>query len=452
MNKRKKLKKIFLMVIIVATFVMSMVIYMIKTKPYLSDKEITIYTGYTKTIYLKGRYTKSSWQSDDNEIACVEDGKITGKNAGTTVIRVETKNKTFNCKVNVLESLSPKYYEFAKQEKEWVLSNQLDNGAICNRLSEKGVVSINPYFASNAMINILEINDPEDYLPVKKYIEWHFNHINKDEDYNGLKGTIYDYHARVDGLKVLEEESLEKYDSTDSYAAMFIILLRKYVEKTNDIEMLNMHIEEIGLVANSMLYTLEDGYTYCKPDYKIKYLMDNAEVLTAMDSLTWICKKINSEYTNQIEDAGKEMTKHFENIWWRGEHYSPYLGENNRDKDEEFSWDTFYADATSQLATVIYEVGTTEHQNQVYKKFCENWKFEELDYYIDGEADFYWGEILYASAVMKDDTRAKKYIEKYCELSEDRKYPLIVSDCSWVARGSYKLAKYYEDIEKSYAD
>lgn len=67
--------------------------------------------------------------------------------------------------------------------------------------------------------------------------------------------------------EIVNEISKEKYDSTDSYAAVFLSALWKYYEISEDKEYLIENKEKIKLIMNAMLITLDRHYTYSKPDY-----------------------------------------------------------------------------------------------------------------------------------------------------------------------------------------
>ena len=424
--------------------------YLYLTRPILSKKELVIYTGYSKTIYLYGRYDVKVWSSDNEEVAVVEDGTITARTPGVVTITADIGKKKFICEVEVREAMSPKFYQIAEEEKEWFFSQQLENGAICNRYHENGEVSINPYFSALGVWCVLQCDlTQEEEEQIKEYLSWHFDHINEEEDYNGLVGTIYDYKALVKDGKVIEEYTNEEYDSTDSYAAVFLSALWKYYEATGDRTFLVEQEEKIKLVVNAMRSTLEKSYTYSKPDYQIVYLMDNAEVYEGLVSTEQIFLEVlnNKEYAEDIQKIKKNFTEEFNTVWWRGDHYSPYLDKDYEARDEKFSWKNFYADAVSQLTPIIYNLADSKKSATIYSKFCENWNWEELDYFYGKEADFYWGMLMYGAVKMQDVQRAECYLEYYKNETELREYPLILSDCAWVILGTEKVGDYYKQIE-----
>lgn len=446
----KKINIILVAVLVLVIFVIIGGSYLYFTRPILSQNKLVIYTGYSKNIYLRGRYDVEYWTSDNEAVAVVEDGRITALEVGNVIITADTGKEKFMCEVEVREAMSPKFYEIAEEEKEWFFSQQLSNGAFCNRYHENGEVSINPYFSSLGVWCILQCElTADEEVKIREYLEWHFDHINYEKDYNGLVGTIYDYKAVVENGEVIEEYSKEEYDSTDSYAAVFLSALWKYYEKTGDDKFLVKNRESIKLITEAMLATLKGDYTYCKPDYEIIYLMDNAEVYEGLLSAEKIFLKVlNQEsYANEISDIRKNFKEDFNEVWWRGDHYSPYLGMDYSYDDDTFSWKNFYADAVSQFSPIIYNLVDSKKVEIVYSEFCDNWKWEEMDYYYRGEAEFYWGMLMYGAVKVKDCDRAEKYLEIYRKETDLKEYPLILSECAWVTLGTKELADYYKNIE-----
>lgn len=183
----------------------------------------------------------------------------------------ELKQALYSSKeINTKRLLKMKYKQL-----DYLKNNQQhSNGAIATyTVSDKGNYTIMPYFASLACQGMLE--DIGSYDSVKKYILWHLNHINETEDVNGTKGTIYDYKYIGNA-----EQTEKSYDSVDSYAAVFLSLLRKYEEKTWDKQLLIDNKEKIMLIAQAVnsVFSESRGLSEAKATYPIYYLMDNSEV------------------------------------------------------------------------------------------------------------------------------------------------------------------------------
>lgn len=336
-----------------------------------------------------------------------------------------------------------------EEENQWLASLQLENGAIPMTATKNGVVSVNPYFADFAAIALL--NDAAQYSEnVKKYMDWHFSHLNTSKtDYNGVDGTIYDYSITLNDGNIVKEEVTVKdgkssYDSTDSYSATFLILLEKYYKNTNDKDYILNNAADIVRITDSMFSTFNMGLTYAKPDYQVKYLMDNCEVFQGMKSAAEIFTLLASEDSSfkmmqiKCSRAYDWMKQSIENKLWN-EEYGHYESAVFKDGTVafEFSWANYYPDATAQLFPIMYGVISPEtvRANELYQSFCDNYKWEDFEI----PSEFCWGINVYVAAMMNDCERVLVYMENYSELYAEHKYPLYNADAAKVSMAAFEL-------------
>lgn len=101
---------------------------------------------------------------------------------------------------------------------------------------------------------------------------------------------------------------------------------------------------------------------------------------------------------------------------------------------------------------IIYNLYDKDKADIVYSNFCKNWEWEKMDFYYEGEDEFYLGMLMCAAVRMNDIKRAESYLEVYKKETNLREYPLILSDCAWVILGTKELADYYREIELTYSD
>ncbi len=332
-------------------------------------------------------------------------------------------------------------------ETSWLASVQLDNGAIPMIEVTDGVATVNPYFADYAALALLD-NADKYAENVKAYIDWHFLHLNSaSEDYNFIDGTIYDYLVTVENGSVVKEEIVIKdgkksYDSTDSYAATFLMVLDKYLDKTGDTEYIISNRKDIVRVADCLLSTLSMGLTCAKPDYDVKYLMDNCEVyegtLCAEALLETICNE-DSSYNltlSKVKYASRWISQTIEKKMWNSDetHYESALLKNGS-VALEFSWDEFYPSATAQLFPIIHGLIPSDsvRANGIYNSFCDNYNWENFDI----PDNFYWGSNVYAAVLMNDTESVMTYMNNYAELLESHSYPLYNADAAKVSMAAY---------------
>ena len=115
----------------------------------------------------------------------------------------------------------------------------------------------------------------------------------------GVHGTVYDHEVWY-GVP-----STQSYDSSDSYAATFLTLVRAYYDTTGDAAFLRGIEADLRLVAGAIYSTMDprDGLTYAKADYRIKYLMDNAEVYRGLLDWAYLLREV---YGDAGEAGGRQ--------------------------------------------------------------------------------------------------------------------------------------------------
>ncbi len=335
-------------------------------------------------------------------------------------------------------------------ETAWLASLQLDNGAIPMTGNKNGDVTVNPYFADFAALALLD--DAEKYaFDVKEYMDWHFSHLNTAKtDYNGVDGTIYDYTVTVENGNVVAEKIAEKdgkksYDSSDSYAATFLTVVNKYYEKTGDTQYILDNKGEILRVIDAMLATLHKGLTFAKPDYEVKYLMDNCEVYEGTVAAVSLLKNVIYADDNscsliltKCEYAAKWIYQTIEKKLWNADenHYEAGIFKNGA-AAYEFSWAEFYPSATAQLFPVISGVidADSVRAHNLYNAFCESYSWQNFEI----PSEFCWGSNVFAAAVMGDTKSVISYMNNYLAFADGHKYPLYNADAARVAMAAFEL-------------
>lgn len=374
-----------------------------------------------------------------------------GGNGGTTT--TTTKKPTTTTKPTVkLEASEVAFYQnIVDTENKWLASLQLSNGAMpMNDITKGGTSKVTPYFSDFAALALL--NQADKYASnVKKYMDWHFSHLNTAKtDYNGVDGTIYDYNITVSGSNITEavlvSDGKKSYDSTDSYAATFLMVVQKYVEKTGDKAYVIAHAAEIERIVNAMFATMVNGLTLAKPDYAIKYLMDNCEVYAGMLAGEKIYTDVlvpagkgSTATRDKLKNGAKTVAEKIESKMWTGSYYHPALGYDDG-VAYKFSWSNFYPSASSQTFLILFGLldPSSDRAKMLYNKFCENVKWETFQH---GDS-FYWGSNVQTAAMMGDLDRVKTFMTTYAEKIMPRhKYPLYNADAAKVSMAAYLMTQ-----------
>jgi hypothetical protein len=146
---------------------------------------------------------------------------------------------------------------------------QMPDGMIRMK-SEGDAVWMVSYFSNLGAIALLAANEIRpnagDVARAERWLAWYARHQETD-------GTIFDREGTT-----RSHQSNGKRDATDSYAATFLLAAWRYQQASGQ-----RPSAEIIKAAQKSLAAIEavaqaDGLTIAKPEYAIKFLMDNIEV------------------------------------------------------------------------------------------------------------------------------------------------------------------------------
>lgn len=174
---------------------------------------------------------------------------------------------------NLAERLKPALNRAA----EAILLRQSEDGAIWMVSATQPENSLIPYFANLAAIGLAAAypftRTRLHLQAVAKWLRWYAQHMHPD-------GTMDDYRLQ-DG----KPQPTGDCDSTDSYAATFLEALHRYFVASHDQNLLQALYPAVVKATAAIRLTLqEDGLTWAKPTYRVKYLMDNVEVYRGWQS------------------------------------------------------------------------------------------------------------------------------------------------------------------------
>ena len=284
----------------------------------------------------------------------------------------------------------------------WLRNNSVaGDGAILYGSSQ-----INPYYSNLAAIGLT--HDPASYGTVQSWMQWYVNHLNRPDKW-GLYGTMYDYDYS-NGT----ETSHDTADSTDSYAATFLSLAWAFYQTgdasaQNYIKTLGSQLDSIGGV---LIQTQQsDGLTWAKPDYQIKYLMDNCEAYRGLRDLASLFQSgfgdpSKAAYYNAAADR---MLEGINGMWMNG---SWAVYKDNGGNLAAPGMGTWYPDATSQVFPVLMGVvpASDARSAQVYGNFNTAWPgWPTMSY--NSQDPFPWILVGDAAALMGDTARVATFAQ-----------------------------------------
>lgn len=262
---------------------------------------------------------------------------------------------------------------------------------------------INPYYSNLAAMGL--VKDPTRYVDVENWMRWYISHLNHTDRW-GLGGTMYDYNI-VSGREVSSGDA----DSTDSYAATFLSLAYAYFATGNAAAQSYVRsiAGDLDLIAQVLAKTQQsDGLTWAKPNYQIKYLMDNSEVYRGLADVATLFGSMGN--TSKQNYYSALATKCQSGVWgmWMGNYWAVYKDGIGRLIGPNMG--TWYPDATAQTFPVLYGVvsGSDPKAQTSYAYFNRAWPgWPNLSF--NAQDPFPWAMIAGAAAQMGDKNRVNAY-------------------------------------------
>lgn len=360
-----------------------------------------------------------------------------------------------------------RYYEsIIDIECNWIKGNQVSNGALLFRKSATGQSDIVPYFSNTAALALLSSSSALDYSDdVRQYLDWYLLHLNSDESdpVNG-DGSIYNYRIEHMDELVVSETSTGEYDSVDSYAASFIILLRGYYEQTGDSEYLILNSSGIQRVIKAMLSTIDtDGLAMINNDGRVKYTMDNAEVNKGLQDAAFLMEEVFladlpvnrteasqiNDLNTQIKDALLKNTEAIEELLWNSGRMRYEIGLGKANEVLTYTgWEIFYPDATAQMFPIAFGIidPGTKRAELLYESFCNEYDWEDLEPLHVGITSHYWCVLAYSAAVMGDLERVDIFLNAYQEqVLDNHNDPMYIGDAGWCVLACEEMISLYTE-------
>ena len=297
---------------------------------------------------------------------------------------------------------------------KWMATTVAPDGALLY-----GTQAINPYYSNLAAIGLTQNSGSLGI--VQNWMKWYINHLNWPDKW-GLYGTTYDYDYN-NGAEISHVNA----DSTDSYAATFLSLAWAYFH-TGDanaqsyVRTLSYQLDAIGQV---LIQTQQpDGLTWAKPDYQIKYLMDNCEAYRGLRDLALVFQNAfndtaKAQYYNSKADL---MLQGINGMYLGGGTWAVYKDGIGRLIAPNMG--TWYADASAQMFPVMQGVIPPSDARAVatYNTFVAAWPgWQNLSF--SSQDPFPWTMIAAAAAVMGDNARVNTYITNIENMYVSKGFP-----------------------------
>ena len=336
--------------------------------------------------------------------------------------------------MNITVSASSPYQSNFNATSKWVSGQTLADGAILFTST-----AISPYYSNIAAHGMTK--DPSRMPQVVAWMNWYINHLNWPDKW-GLYGTMYDYTVS-NGVPIPTQDA----DSTDSYAATFLTLVWNAwqsgdAEARTYIAGLSYQLDVIGGVIIQTQQS--DGLTWAKPDWQIKYLMDNCEAYRGLRDLasTYQYAFGDNSKAAYYNAAADRMLNGILGMWQNGK-WAVFKDGLGRMLAPNLA--TWYPDATAQVFPVLMGAvsASDTRAQQSYAAFNQAWPgWPQLSFKT--QDPFPWSLIADGAAAMGDKTRVAAYIStiqsKY--VNTDFPWPFYDAEAGWFLRANnYMLGR-----------
>lgn len=254
-----------------------------------------------------------------------------------------------------------------------------------------------PYFSDTAVLGVIRADRAMGTTDGREvclnYINWYISCMNTAEsDINGVAGTVYDYYifqaddGRTVSLPLYAAYASQyegktnpyDYDSTDSYAALFLQILFEYTD-VYDSTFLEGREDVVDALINVLeaTYVQTLGLTYAKPSYAVCYMMDNCEVYCGYVEAAKIYSRFfkDEEKAELCRRRAETVQEAICTAMWDGESNAFLAAVDTSGKNIYDGNDLteFYPQATCQLFPVLFGVISPDDAKAelVYDRFRE---------------------------------------------------------------------------------
>jgi hypothetical protein len=302
-----------------------------------------------------------------------------------------------------------------------ILSCQFPNGAITGSRAKRKQrhAFVTTYtFSGMALVKAYEVTGEKKYRDAAvRFIDFWMSKQNHTPDRWGLVGTIYDQvenEGKPPRVFVYTEGASKGgpgYDASDSDAVMVAMTAWRCFKVGGDIALLQRHAEGFDLIGQSMRATQQsDGLTWSHPNYKMKYLMDVAEVYAGYSALADIFDALHdAEKSAMYRKYANEARRGIASLWNEEKGYYGWA-KDEAGKLQDVDWKTMYPDSAEQIWPVLWgaESPDSPRSKRMWKEFTvhhPHWMDEDLD----------WPSIGTVAARMGDTADCEKQTRKILE-------------------------------------
>lgn len=313
--------------------------------------------------------------------------------------------------------------DWVREHADWIMQAVMPDGAIAKHVDHEIVRPYEAHFAAWGLVRATAVTEDQSYIKAAwNWLDWYYRHMDE-------VGFVTDYDLK-DGQLV----STQDMDSTDSYAAMFLVAYNAARKVSNDTDRTNYLRPAVAKAVNAIEATMDsDGLTWAKPGWPIKYLMDMSEVYLGLEHGIELAEYFeDKELFDRISRNLAVVARGIENLW--DENTQTYYWAVHMDGTRTgCDWQVLYPDALEQVWPVAFGVICADRAAHLLVKFEDahpNWDRPDAQYVENGVTKTYgyWPAVAWAFQKVGYVDRAMKAAARIREgaLKADRKWPYNV--------------------------
>lgn len=313
----------------------------------------------------------------------------------------------------------------ARSDADWIMQAQLSDGAIAHHVDKAAIWPYLSSFAAIGLTRAADVTGNRSYADAAwSWTSWYAAHMD-------VNGYVTDY--RVSGTV---ETSTGDMDSTDSYAAMYLLAVRNAWISTGDRTKLEAARAGIAKALSAMESTLgADGLTWAKPSWHVKYLMDNAEVYGGLRAAAELARALGDVTLEDRATARANTVKQAVNGLWNASTSSYDWAVHENGARQATNWKVFYPDAAQQMWAVAFGLVEPSRAAALVARFEQEhpaWDLPTATALYDSGAKpvGYWAPIGWAYQRVGNSTRAATAALniRSAALAVNRAWPFTPSD------------------------
>lgn len=308
---------------------------------------------------------------------------------------------------------------------------------------------VSPYNAHLAVLGLLDSDVEGSLEEAEKWISWYLNHLNMNVIPEGI---VFDHWYLEDGTgETTSPAGIDPYysdfdDVSDSNAALLLQIAYKYYEKGGNVAFLTVDgkKEKLEIVANVVLSLRDpdDGLTWGKATWPVKYLMDNCEVYLGLSSMEKLERDVfgDKNASKVYKIAAKKVKSGIQNELYNDAislyRYAKFENGTYAEADLNVWYPGTIHLAWPHLFGVIEPQGRRA-QIQM-SKLNDSWDGDPNPDWATGvidESGFTWPSIGYAALLAGDNARAQAQADLVINMKlPDFPYPFTVDEAGWLLR------------------